>query len=290
MKVAGFTFIRNALKYDYPIVEAITSILPICDEFVVAVGKSEDDTLALIQSIPSSKIRIIETVWDDSLREGGKVLAVETDKALAAISPEADWAFYIQGDEVIHEQYLPTIQQTMQKYLGNPAVEGLLFNYLHFYGNYHYVGDSRNWYRKEIRIIRNNQNVTSYKDAQGFRTKKAKKLKVKQIDAYVYHYGWVRNPAVLQQKVDSFVTLWHDDEALKKIVVEASEFDYYTIDSLAIFEGTHPQVMADRIKRMNWEFKFDVNKKQLYWRYKILHLIEKWTGWRVGEYKNYKVI
>ena len=44
MKVTGFTFIRNAVKFDYPVVEAITSILPLCDDFVVAQRKSEDET------------------------------------------------------------------------------------------------------------------------------------------------------------------------------------------------------------------------------------------------------
>ena len=127
MKVSGFTFIKNAIKYDYPIVEAIQSILPICDEVVVAVGKSEDETMALIKSIDPSKIKIIETEWDESLREGGRVLAVETDKAFKAISKDSDWAFYIQGDEVIHANYLPTIQNTMRQALDNPAVEGLLF-------------------------------------------------------------------------------------------------------------------------------------------------------------------
>jgi len=115
MKVSGFTVIRNAVKYDYPIVEAIQSILPLCDEVVVAVGNSDDDTLQLIQNI-DPKIRIIETIWDDTLREGGRVLAVETDKAFAAISSDSDWAFYIQGDEVIHENYHSTILAAMLKY------------------------------------------------------------------------------------------------------------------------------------------------------------------------------
>ncbi len=106
MKVTGFTFIRNALKYDYPVVQAIRSILPLVDDFVVAVGRSEDETLALIRSIDPTKIKIVETIWDDSQREGGKVLALETDKAFQAISQEADWCFYLQGDEVIHENIL----------------------------------------------------------------------------------------------------------------------------------------------------------------------------------------
>lgn len=168
MKVSGFSFIKNAIKYDYPIVEAITSILPICDEFVVAVGKSEDDTLSLIQSIDPHKIRIIETEWDESLREGGRVLAVETDKAFKAISKDSDWAFYIQGDEVMHEKYLPVVKNAMEKFNNDSSVDGLLFNYLHFYGSYDYVGSADNWYPHEIRVIKNNPSIYSYKDAQGF--------------------------------------------------------------------------------------------------------------------------
>ena len=136
MKIAGFTFIRNAVKNDYSIVEAIQSILPICDEFVVAVGKSDDQTLALVQSIQSPKIKIIETIWDDTLREGGRAFALETDKAYAAISPDTDWAFYIQGDECVHESYLPVIKQAMADNLDKKEVEGLLFKYIHFYGSY----------------------------------------------------------------------------------------------------------------------------------------------------------
>jgi len=113
MKVSGFTIIRNGIKFDFPIVEAIKSILPVCDEVVVAVGKSDDDSLGLINSISDKKIKIIETVWDESLREGGRVLADETNKAFEAISKDSDWAFYIQGDECVHEQYLPAIKEAM---------------------------------------------------------------------------------------------------------------------------------------------------------------------------------
>ena len=131
MKVSGFTFIRNAIHFDFPVKEAIQSILPLCDEIVVAVGKSDDATLEYIQTIDPSKIKIFETVWDDSLREGGQVLAVETDKALSQIDKDSDWAFYIQGDEVIHEKYHETILDGMQKWKDDDRVDGLLFHYLH---------------------------------------------------------------------------------------------------------------------------------------------------------------
>jgi hypothetical protein len=289
MKVSGFTIVRNAIKYDYPIVEAIKSILSICDEVVVAVGKSEDDTLNLIRSIDSYKIKIIETVWDESLREGGRVLADETNKAFAAISPDSDWAFYIQGDEIIHEKYLATIETAMLRYTDDKNVEGLLFDYTHFYGSYDYVGDSRQWYRKEIRVIRNDKAIRSYRDAQGFR-KHGEKLKVKEINAAVYHYGWVKPPEAQQAKQQSFNKLWHDDEWMKKNVPDVNEFDYSQIDSLVKFTDTHPQVMKDRINKMNWKFSFDPTKKRLTLKLKLLLFIEKNFGWKIGEYKNYKII
>lgn len=289
MKVSGFTIARNIIKYDYPIVEAISSILPLCDEVVVAVGRSEDDTLQLIRSINSPKIKIIETVWDESLREGGRVLADETNKAFAATAPGSDWCFYIQGDEVIHEKYLPVIKAAMEKYKDDKNVEGLLFNYTHFYGSYDYAGDSRMWYRKEIRVIRNDKHISSYMDAQGFRKNNAK-LKVKQVDAAVYHYGWVKPPEAQQAKQQSFNKLWHDDEWMKKNIPDVHAFDYSQIDSLALFKGTHPQVMQERINRMNWKFAFDPTQKKFSLKKRILYFLEKKFGWKVGEYRNYKII
>jgi len=287
MKVSGFTFVRNAVKFDYPVVEAITSILPLCDEFIVCVGKSDDDTLALVESIVSDKIKIIHSVWDDSLREGGKVLAVETDKAFDAVASTSDWAFYIQADEVVHEKYLPVIKQAMEKYKDDKRVEGLLFNYQHFFGSYDYVGTSRLWYRHEIRVIRNDKNIRSYRDAQGFR-KNNKKLNVKPIDAYIYHYGWVRPPKFMQDKLKNFHTLYHSEEWPDKCAV--SEFDYSTIDILERFTGTHPAAVRERIERKNWIFEHDLSKDNRKLKEKFLHIFEKLIGKRLFEYKNYKII
>jgi len=290
MKIAGFTIIRNAIKFDYPVVEAITSILPICDEFVVAVGNSEDETLQLIKNINSPKIKIIETVWDDSLRQGGQVLAIETNKAYDAISKDVDWCFYIQSDECVHEKHLASIKEAMQKYKDDKQVDGLLFNYVHFYGTYNYVGNSRRWYRKEIHIIKNDKSIRSYKDAQGFRKTDNSKLNVKPISAEIYHYGWVKPPKAQQAKQEQFHKMWHDDEWMKKNIAQVNEFDYSQIDSLEEFKGTHPQVFQSRVASANWNFKFDSSQIKLSIKDKFLLFIEKTTGWKVGEYKNYKVI
>lgn len=290
MKVSGFTIIRNAIKYDYPIVEAINSILPLCDEFVIAVGKSEDDTLEFMKSINSPKIKIIETIWDDTLREGGRVLAVETDKAFHAISPQSDWAFYIQADEVFHENDLPAIKGAMLKYLDDSRVEGLLFKHINFYGSYNYTAGSRKWQKNEIRVIRNDKKIASWKDAMSFR-KNGQKLNVKPVDACIYHYGWVKNPGTMQAKVVEFNKLWHNDEWIEQNVPKVDAFDYSKIDTLVEFKGTHPTVIQKRINKVNWEFNFDPTKsKELSLRLKILNNIYVKTGWLIGGIKNYKII
>lgn len=289
MKVVGFTFIRNALLYDYPIAEAIRSILPVCDEVVVAVGQSEDATLELIQALDTSKIRILQTVWDDSLREGGRVLAEETNKAFDAIAADADWCFYIQGDEVLHEQYQEAVRESMHRHLNEERVEGLLFDYLHFYGSYDFVGDSRRWYRREVRIIRNDKTIRSYRDAQGFR-KAGKKLRVKLANASIYHYGWVKHPKQQQQKQRTFNKLWHDDSWMQEYIPDVSEFDYGQVDSLRRFEGTHPAVIQPRIATMNWQFTFDPTQRRLSLKEQCSRCVERRFGYRIGEYRNYVLV
>lgn len=289
IKLTGFTIVRNAVKYDYPIVESIKSILPIVDEYVIAVGNSDDETMTLIRSIRSPKIRIIETVWDDSLREGGRVLAEETNKAFDAIGADTDWCFYLQGDEVVHEQYHEEILRACNVYKDQKEVDGLLFKYEHFYGSYDYVGDSRTWYRNEIRIIRNDKSIRSYRDAQGFR-KNGAKLNVKPINAYIYHYGWVKDPRFQQAKQENFHKMWHDDQWVKQNVAEASAYDYSMIDSLKRFKGTHPAVMKERLQRMNWDFRWDESNKKFKLKDWLLYKIEQLTGVRLFEYKNYHII
>ncbi|PHX92171.1 MAG: glycosyl transferase [Flavobacteriales bacterium] len=290
MKVAGFTIARNIIKADYPLKEALLSILPMVDELVIAVGNSCDGTREYIESLNEPKIRIIDTIWDDNNRKGGAVLADETNKAKSHVSIDADWLFYIQADECIHEQFYPVVKASMEKYLNNEKVEGLLFDYQHFYGNYAMVGDSRRWYRNEIRIIRNRKDICSWKDAQGFRTTQGKKLNVAHSGGTMYHYGWVKHPAFQQQKQLQFHRLWHSDAHMKKNVKPLEVFDYSNIDSLQHFTGTHPAVMNTRISGIDWTFEMDPTRKNFGLKARFLYWVEKKFGWRPGEYKNYRLI
>jgi len=289
VKVCGFTIVRNAVRFDYPIVEAIASILPLCDRFIVAVGDSDDGTRELIAAIGDARIEILDTVWDPALKEGGKVLAAETNKALDAIPPDYDWCFYIQADEVVHERYLPAIRSAMENYLKNPEVEGLLFRYRHFYGTYDYVADSRRWYRHEIRIIRNDPSIRSWNDAQGFRRRDGSKLTAAQSGAEMYHYGWVRPPRMMKDKVEGAKAFWSpDSKHIRTMDRPDEEFRYeQNYDSLSRFEGSHPQVMHKRLHELDWHPELSTRHKRLSFRYQLLYWVEKTTGVRLFENRHF---
>ena len=286
MNIVGFSFIKNAIKYDFPVVESIKSTLPLCDKFYIAVGKSEDDTLELIRSIDKDKIIVIETEWDESHREGGHVLALETNKAMQALPADTDWAIYIQGDELFHEKDYATIRAAMNNHHNNPKVEGLLFNYLHFYGSYSYVAESYVWYPREVRVLKYNPTIFSYKDAQGFRKGDNQKLKVKQIDATIYHYGHVRPPKVMQKKFQNSSKFYHDNEWIKK-TFPGDSFDYLEhVGELKRFNSEHPKLIQPRIDRLNWEFDYDVSMNNPSLKKRIKHILRKYFGIDLG-YKNY---
>jgi hypothetical protein len=284
MHIVGFTFIRNGLKFDYPFRESLRSLLPLCDQVVVAAGRSEDATLDALESLSSPKLTIVPTVWDESLKTGGTILSRQTNIALDQV--RGDWGIYLQGDEVLHEKDYDKILEAMRRYKDDPQVEGLLFSYCHFYGSYGYVGDSRRWYRKEIRIIRPGIDVRSWGDAQGFRIG-GRKLHVKPVDACVYHYGWVKSPAAQQLKQKHFNALWHSDQWIAEHVADAAEYDYAQGGMLRPFTGTHPQTMLQRVANQNWEFRYDEKRIKRPVKERILDWIEKKTGFRFGEYKNY---
>ena len=290
MKVSGFTFVKNAIQFGYPVLESIKSILPLCDEVIVSVGDSTDDTLALIQSIPSTKIRIFSSIWDQSINEAGKILAVETDKAFQKVSTESSWCIYLQADEVLHEKDYPQIRKAMNQYLGDQNIEGLLFDYTHFYGSYSTIGISSNFYRHEVRIIRNNPQIYSYRDAQGFRIRDDEKLSVKSIDAGIYHYGWAREPKVMANKYLSFNKLWYKSKKIDESIRQDQDFNYaYKEYCVVPFKGSHPKVMQERVSKQNWNFDERLYRNRLSWKDRGKLWIKKYLGLDFN-YQNYILV
>jgi glycosyltransferase involved in cell wall biosynthesis len=250
MKVSGFTIVRNARKYNYPALESIRSVLSICDEFIVNVGKSEDDTLEMIKSLNSPKIRIIETTWDFS--KGNIELSHQTNVALKEC--KGDWAFYLQSDELIHEADLPKLRRAMDDNL-NKDIDALRFHWLHFYGSYYRYRIDSGWYQKQDRIVRNNGTVESMGDAYGFKRADDQPLRRHHTGCFLYHYGWVQPQELMtQRRVNAEmmgITTLKEEEKNKA-------YSYGDLNRFPVYYGSHPSVMKERIaahglSQSDWE-------------------------------------
>jgi glycosyltransferase involved in cell wall biosynthesis len=288
--ISGVTFVRNAVDFDYPLVEAVRSILPVVDEYILLVCDSDDDTLDLARSIGDPKLQIKTSGWDESERVGGRILAQKTDAAIAYARGE--WVFYLQADEVVHEDDLPRIRELTERYAEDRRVEGLLFDYLHFYGTFHHVQRSRKWYAHEVRVIRRVSGLRSYGDAQGFRIS-GSKPNVIASGCRIFHYGWVRPPAVMLAKMRAFHKLWHDDEWVRQeLPNQLNGFDFGPMRSTVRFEGSHPEVMGDRIEAANWtpEALGELQHAHDGAGQRLLSWLERnILGYKVGENRNYKL-
>lgn len=312
MKISGFSFVRNGSKLYYPVKESIKSILPICDEFIVAVGAGDKDDKSReeIESIGGDKVKIIDTVWDEKYCVRGAIHSVQTDIAKKACS--GDWLFYLQADEVVHEDDLPIIHNRCEELLENRAVEGLLFKYIHFWGDYFHFHKSHGWYPYEIRIIRNLPEIRSFESAQSFRhfdywehprqPKGTRKLRVAPVNARIFHYGWTRPPHLMQNKRKYFdKSHLGAARAEQRHKNEREYFDFGPLDRLEKFTGTHPAVMLERIKSFDWGDKLQYSgkpsrdrapHKHEKLRVKLLSWIEKNLngGRQIFTFKNYKLI
>ncbi len=253
MRISGFSFARNAIKLDYPLREALLSILPILDELVVTVipGDPDDDTRGLVESLDDPRVQIVEATWDRSI--GPRVYSDLTNTALERCT--GDWCLYVQADEVLHEDDLPALRARCEELLDDRRVEGMLFDYLHFFGDYEHYQGGHGWYQKEIRLIRNGIGIHSARDAQSFRFTDERRLAVARAHARIFHYGWVHHPRFMQAKIREFWMQRKTPAEVEAEFGETVEFDYGPLGRLPVYEGTHPAVMRERIAAMDWAGK-----------------------------------
>jgi hypothetical protein len=255
MKVSAFTFIKNGQILGYPFLQSIQSILTIVDEFIINIGESEDDTLMMIQSLASPKIRIIKSHWNDSMQDRGYVYGQQ--KMIAQFNCTGDWAFYIEGDEVYHENELEQIKKSMEMHLNDSNVEALVFDFYHFYGNSNSYLDSPGWYRSEARIIKNS--LRTYAPDGLFwlvldSNKKGRYPRAKHTGASCYHYGWARSEDQMNLKVSKVQMYW----STKPVKIDYSQMDQSIIKE---FKGTHPKVMRECLKNDKGLYQVDSSYK-----------------------------
>jgi hypothetical protein len=286
VKVSGFTIVRNAIKLDFPVEASIRSILPICDEVVVNVGRSEDDTLELIRSISDPRIRIFETEWDMSRRN--TVLGHETHRAMRACAHP--WGIYIQADEVLHEDGAEELAAAIQMGDGDPRIEGLLVRYIHFYGGFDTVATHRRWYRREVRAVRlaPELDIRPYQGAQGFRVgPRHRRIRARLTGAEMFHYGWARPAQALREKRDLGRTMYPWRDASENLPLLA------WMPGLTRFKGTHPEVARRWIGARSFDPERVIGPRRFRWRflrYYVSTAVERLTGARVFEFRNYTIV
>jgi len=289
--ISGFTFIKNGLTLGYPFLESAKTIEPICKEVIINVGfedencTQDDGTYEYLRdNLTSSKFKFIKSWWNPEISSQGLILSQQTNIALEKCTGKT--CQYIQGDEAIHEDDLNSIELGHKELIDRSDLHGLIFNYIHFYGNTNVYRHTRSVYRREVRAIKNNSNILSWKDAQGFRFKDGSKISAKLIDARIFHYGWARPQEVMNKKIESFEKLYHgkDHEQDKK-------FKYRRIWGLKKFEGTPPALLQDWVKNNTHDLDI-LSLPPAYgikeWDLMLSDFIEHLTDYRIGEYKNYR--
>jgi len=283
VKVSCFSFIRDGVHLGYPFVESIRSALPLCDEFVVAAGKSRDDTHERLRAMHEPKLRIIETTWNENMRSHGFVYGQQ--KMIAQYNCTGDWAFYLEGDEILHEREIDTIRAAMQKYLDDPEVEVLVFDYYHFYGNPNTIKTSAQTYRKAARIIRNDLRsiapdglywaVMKGKNFLGRRNKRRNRYPyAADIGAHIYHYGDCRHEKYMVNKAQTVNKYWKDD-------LWSPVYGNIDPQSLGAFPGSHPAIIQPWLDQhgnhelvLNPDYKLSFRDK----KHRLTRHIEKLTG------------
>jgi len=285
MKISGFTFIRNGDILGYPYVESIKSILPIVDEFIVNIGPSDDETLQNIRKINNPKIKIIESDWAEKMQNKGFVYGQQ--KMISQFNCTGDWAFYVEGDEIYHEDDLEKLKKAMSLYESDEKVEAIAVNFFHFYGNQNSYLDSPGWYRSEARIIKTS--VRSYAPDGLFwlvleKNKIGRYPRAKKINVCCYHYGWVRTEEEMNLKSKKVQKFW----SKKYNKIKYSEMDQKIIKP---FLGTHPKIIQGWLPRSKSLFMADPNyrltRKQK--KHRLMLIIEKMFNVDLSK-KHYKKI
>ena len=291
MRISGFSFVRNAIDLYYPVVESIRSALPICDEFIVAAGDSSDGTTALLGAIGDPKVRIIETEWDERLFSRGFSNAAQTNIALAAC--RGDWCLSLQADEVLHEDDLDALGARLRRYRDDRRVDGLVFEYRHFYADYDHYQDAHSWYRREVRVVRGGRGIRSWKSAQGFRHADGAKLRVVPAGARIFHYGWVRPPRGMTRKTRALAEVHLGIDGARRYVPDLEQgYDFGQLHGRTPFTGTHPAVMRQRIAACDWHvLPTPTRRKHDQPGQRLLSFTEnRLLGFKLAEHRNYVLL
>lgn len=276
MRISAFTFLRNGVQLAYPFVESIRSALPLVDEYIVALGPSDDGTREAIEAIDDPRIRIIDTQWNGAT---GRGFVYGQQKMIGLFNTTGDWSLYLEGDEVLHERDIDAIRDLAERADRQPHVEAIAFQYHHFYGTPELVATGPAWYRVEPRMIRNHDIRVISPGGLYFivldQNKKGRYPRAVETDATIHHYGWVRPIDSHHRKAKQVSGYWGTPRE------KANPYENVDASILKPFEGSHPAIMSEWLSSTaNTVFTpnpdYQLTKRDR--RQRIKRSIEKVTG------------
>ena len=198
-----------------------------------------------------------------------------------------EWGLYIQADEVLHEADYGAVRAALLRAADRRDVDGLAFDYLHFFGSPYWQMTGRGAFRAEVRIVRLSSGARAFAGAQGFRVNGGL-LRAIDSGARVFHYGYVKSQAALDAKME-MVKLWKGEDP-----GTAEPWTFYRPPGLRPFRDTHPAVAQAWIANRSWPFdpatarRDPLTVKSI--RYRLSNLIERATGWRPLEHRPFQPI
>ncbi len=247
--VSGFSLVRGAVECDYPATESMRSVLPLVEEMIVVVHRGDEGTREMLAGLDDPRLVLVEADWDAGPRRQGLVLSQLANLALARC--RHPWAFYLQADEVVHEDDHAAIREALARWDLRAEVDALRFRYLHFEGSYGRVNPLR--YRRQCRLVRNDGRLRVVRDAAGFAREDGRRMVTRSSGARIFHYGWANAPEALKTKALALARLYHDDGEVARRVGAMRAEDLARPDFAFRWAGRHPAVMAERIRCRRWD-------------------------------------
>jgi glycosyltransferase involved in cell wall biosynthesis len=244
--VSGLTIIRNGVKLNYPFMEVIRSALPICDEYIVVAGDSDDETLVQLATLNDERVKIIHTKWSPLVTPQKCLLAQQTNIGLAYCTGR--WCLFQQGNEVLHEKDLPNLRKLMETHADNQEVEAMLVERLTFWSDFnHFVAAYPRRHKYTARIIRPNIGTYSIRDGMSFAifdnfSTHGRYPRSIDTGADLYRYDYVHS---VEQQERKFSEAVHRSGT----GIKANDdyfYQNYPRQFIALFTGTHPAVMKAR--------------------------------------------
>jgi len=188
-KVSVCFVIRNGLLQGYPFWESLSSALPFADEIVISEGFSTDDTYKYIMKFAEmhgDKVRVFRDDWKRHKSGCGEVITKISNIAMSRC--DAEWIYYLQADEVIHEENAPFVRNIATYH--SHEFNAVSFPFYHFIDSWKPLEKGRA-YDEAIRMVKNDKAISLIGDGWNFGGAIQPICPAGLSPKPIYHLGWV---------------------------------------------------------------------------------------------------